>query len=208
MLQSSRKVDVRAANEARILEAAECIFAQHGFRGATTGHIARQADLPKANVHYYFKTKANLYRCVLESILEDWMDEATAFDNIDDPETALRDYVIAKMEFSRKRPFGSRIWAKEIMSGAVVIEKFLGTTLKTWLDERERVIRRWIRLGYIESVNPKALLYMIWATTQHYADFEQQMKILNNGKALSEREYKAKTNQVVQLVLASAGLNT
>jgi TetR/AcrR family transcriptional regulator len=201
-----RKIEIREANQALILEAAEKIFAMNGFKGAATGDIAHEAGLPKANVHYYYKTKADLYRQVLRHILNDWMSAATTFEAQDDPAEALRIYVRAKMEFSRKRPYGSRVWAREIMSGAPVLDNFLATTLKTWLKERTGIIRRWIREGKIKSVDPHALLYMIWATTQHYADFEGQIIILNNGKTLSDRLYRQKTDQVVDLILGSVGL--
>ncbi|NOR20993.1 MAG: TetR family transcriptional regulator, partial [Xanthomonadales bacterium] len=116
-----RKIEIREANLALILEAAEKIFAMNGFRGAATGDIAREAGIPKANVHYYFKTKEDLYREVLRHILDDWMSAASTFEAHDDPAEALRTYVSAKMEFSRKRPYGSRVWAREIMSGAPVL---------------------------------------------------------------------------------------
>ena len=48
---------------------------------------------------------------------------------------------------------------------------------------------------------------MIWATTQHYADFEYQVMILNNGKKLTESEFEEKKQQVIDLVLRSVGLN-
>lgn len=201
-----RKIEIREANQARILEAAEKVFAMNGYKGAATGDIAREAGLPKANVHYYYKTKEDLYREVLKYILDDWMTAAMIFDAQDDPAEVLRAYVSAKMEFSRKRPYGSRVWAREIMSGAPVLEDFLGTTLKTWLKERMRIIRRWVREEKIKPVNPRALMYMIWATTQHYADFERQITILNDGKELSERSYRQRTEQVVELVLGSVGL--
>lgn len=201
-----RKIEIREANQALILEAAEKIFAMNGFKGAATGDIAREAGLPKANLHYYFKTKSNLYREVLKNILDDWMAAASTFDIFCEPEEALRTYVAAKMEFSRKRPFGSRVWASEVMSGAPVLDNFLGTTLKAWLNERVRIIRRWIREEKIESVDPHALMYMIWATTQHYADFERQIIILNGGKELSDRRYRQRTDEVVKLVLGSVGL--
>lgn len=206
MSTQARKADIREANQALILEAAEKIFAMNGFKGAATGDIAREAGLPKANVHYYFKTKSDLYREVLRHILDDWMSAASTFEAHDDPAKALRTYVRAKMEFSRKRPYGSRVWAREIMSGAPVLDDFLGTTLKLWLKERTRIIRRWIREGKIKAVDPQALLYMIWATTQHYADFEPQIIILNNGKELSDHSYRQRTEQVVDLVLGSVGL--
>ena len=207
MAQPARKFDIREANERRILEAAEREFGRHGYRGATTVNIAREAELPKANVHYYFRTKALLYRRVLESILSDWMDAAAAFDEAQSHAIALTNYVAAKMDFSRRRPHGSRVWAKEVMSGAPVIEKFLGTTLKRWLDDTEKVIASWVANGDIQPVDPRALLYMIWASTQHYADFEQQIIILNNGSALSERSFQDKSRAVVALVLSSVGLH-
>ena len=206
MSTPARKIKIRKANEALILETAERVFALSGYQGASIAQIAREARLPKANVHYYFKTKLDLYRQVLEHILDDWMEEASSFDEYADPKQALRTYVQAKMEFSRKRPFGSRVWASEIMAGAPVMERFLGTILKKWVDERARIIRGWVRDGKIDPVHPRALLYMIWGTTQHYADFERQLVILNGGKAITERQYRARTDQVVNLVLASVGL--
>jgi len=206
MSTQPRKIEIREANQALILEAAEKIFAMSGFKGAATGDIAREAGIPKANLHYYFKTKSNLYREVLKNVLEDWMAAASTFEAQEDPAEALRTYVSAKMEFSRKRPYGSRVWAREIMSDAPVLDNFLGTTLKAWLNQRVRIIRRWIREGKIKPVDPHALMYMIWATTQHYADFERQIVILNGGKELSDRRYRQRTEEVVRLVLGSVGL--
>ena len=201
-----RKIEIRKANEALILAAAEKIFAINGYKGAATGDIAREAGIPKANLHYYFKTKSILYREVLKNVLDDWMAAASTFDIYHEPEEALRTYVKAKMEFSRQRPFGSRVWAREIMSGAPVLDNFLGTTLKAWLNERVRIIRLWVREEKIKPVDPHALMYMIWATTQHYADFERQVIILNGGKELSDRRYRQRTDEVVNLVLGSTGL--
>lgn len=205
MSSPARKLDIREANEALILRAAEKQFALHGFRGTTTEGIANEAGLPKANVHYYFKTKANLYRQVLKGILEDWMDAAAAFEADDEPQRALTLYITAKMQFSRQRPYGSRVWASEIMRGAPVMERFLGTTLKTWVNARVRTIRSWISAGKIRAVDPESLLYMIWAVTQHYADFERQIAILNGGNAIDERQYRDRVEQVLKLILGSVG---
>jgi len=202
----ARKIEIREANVALILEAAERVFALDGYKGAATGRIAQEAGLPKANVHYYFKTKAELYRQVLKHILGDWMAAASTFEAGHDPEHALRTYVEAKMAFSRKRPLGSRVWASEIISGAPVMEEFLGTTLKTWVDERAEIIRIWVSEGKIKEIHPRALLYMIWATTQHYADFERQMVILNGGEEITDQQYKERTEQVVTLILNAVGL--
>jgi len=197
---------IRESNELKILEAAEFVFAQYGFKGATTDKIAKQAQLPKANIHYYYKTKANLYQCVLERILKEWMEAAEVFDNYDEPRIALTKYVESKMDYSRCRPFASKVWANEIIHGAPIVGSFLETTLKKWLEDRVAIIKNWIALNKIKKIDPTAFIYMIWSVTQHYADFEKQIEILNKGKGYSDEEFKLMTDQVTQFVLAGAGL--
>ena len=202
-----RKALIRAKNELLILNCAEQVFAVNGFKGSTTQQIAELANLPKANIHYYFETKSSLYQRVLESMLSDWIKAAETFETSDDPAVALRSYIDAKMDLARYRPYGSRVWAREIMSGAPVMEKFLATTLKKWTEERVAIINRWIKLKKIKAVDANSLLYMIWATTQHYADFDRQITILNGGTALSKRAFKQKKLQVTELILSSVGLD-
>jgi len=197
---------VRELNERKIIEAAEHVFACYGFKGATTEKISKQSALPKANIHYYFKTKANLYHQVLVGILNEWMDSAQAFDNQEEPRQALTQYVESKMEFSRLRPYASKVWANEMLHGAPIVTEFLETTLKNWLDDRVKVIQGWIDSDKINPVDPIVFIYMIWSVTQHYADFERQMTLLNSGNGFTDEEYKVKTEQVVKLILTSVGL--
>ena len=201
-----QKEIIRENNEQKIMEAAELVFAQFGFKGATTDKIAKQAELPKANIHYYYKTKANLYQCVLERILKEWIEAAEVFDDYDEPHIALTKYVESKMNYSRCRPYASKVWANEIIHGAPVVGTFLETTLKKWLEDRIAIIKCWIASNKIKEIEPTAFIYMIWSVTQHYADFEKQIEILNQGKEYSDEEFKLMTEQVTQFVLAGAGL--
>lgn len=207
MLDRKKKAQTRAENEQLILSCAEKVFAIYGFKGTTIQQIAEQAKLPKANIHYYFETKSSLYQCVLESMLSDWMQAADTFETSEDPAIALSSYIGAKMDLARRRPYGSRVWAREIMSGAPVMEKFIATTLKKWTEERVVIINRWIQHKQINSVDANALLYMIWATTQHYADFDRQIVILNNCEVLSSQAFALKKQQVTDLILGSVGLS-
>ena len=74
MAEEAGKGQIRQINEARILSAAERVFAGAGFGGATMAAIADQAALPKANLHYYFGAKRDLYRAVLAQTLQDWLE--------------------------------------------------------------------------------------------------------------------------------------
>ncbi|HEV3044700.1 MAG TPA: TetR family transcriptional regulator C-terminal domain-containing protein [Roseiarcus sp.] len=196
------KVSIRAENERVILEAAEAIFAAAGFKGATTAAIAARAGVPKANLHYYFPTKAALYRAVIERVLTAWLAAASSFDESDDPREALARYIGAKMDLARSMPLSSRVWATEIMRGAPVIQDFLDTALAQWVAERSRIVQRWIAEGKLRPIEPKYLFYMIWATTQHYANAAHEMTSLENGRPLSDRQFEAAKRQVIETIIA------
>ncbi|MGB5835574.1 MAG: TetR/AcrR family transcriptional regulator, partial [Albidovulum sp.] len=166
----SKRNAIRQENEARILIAAEKVFAEAGFGGATMQLIADMAGLPKANLHYYFATKEELYRKVVQQIFEVWLHAADSFDNAPGPVEGIGAYIDAKMEISRRHPDGSKVWASEVMHGAPVIQDYLETTLRDWTADRAGLIQRWIDEGKMAPVDPRHLLYMLWATTQHYAD--------------------------------------
>lgn len=198
----------RTSSEDAILSAAEAVFAEKGFEGATMAAIAAAAALPKANVHYYFATKEQLYRCVIERVLRAWLDAARAFDDYDTAADALAHYVGAKMDLARERPLGSRVFAGEILRGAPIMRDFLETTLADWVNERSRVVRRWIAEGQIRPIEPRTLFYMIWATTQHYADFAHQIAILNGGEPLGDEAFATAKRDVVTLVLGGVAICT
>jgi TetR/AcrR family transcriptional regulator len=50
--------------EFQILASAEKLFLEKGFRGASTTEIAKDAGCNQALVHYYFRTKENLFQKV------------------------------------------------------------------------------------------------------------------------------------------------
>jgi hypothetical protein len=89
---------LRRTRTAQILEAAEKTFAAKGFEGATTAEIATLAQLPKANLHYYFGTKENIYLAVLDNILRLWLAEADHWITLHRrPYDALDGYIRAKL---------------------------------------------------------------------------------------------------------------
>lgn len=200
-----KRADIRAQNEMLILQAAEKVFAEAGFGGATMQLIADMAGLPKANLHYYFTTKEDLYRRVVQNIFEIWLHAADSFDAAPGPVEGIGAYIDAKMEISRRNPAGSRVWASEVMHGAPVIQDYLETTLREWTMGRAAVIQRWIDEGKMAPVNPRHLLYMLWATTQHYADFGHQIETLNEGKPLSAAQWDEAKESVKAIILRGIG---
>ena len=200
-----RRTDIRREREALILSAAEKVFAEAGFGGATMQLIADMAGLPKANLHYYFATKEELYRRLVRDIFEIWLHAADSTDDAAGPAEGIGAYIDAKMEISRRHPHGSKVWASEVMHGAPVIQDYLETTLRDWTEGRVALIRRWIDEGKMAPVDPHHLLYMLWASTQHYADFGHQIETLNGGKPLTDRQWKAAKDSVKGIILRGIG---
>ena len=203
--RTGRKATIREENERAIVKAAEEVFAERGYQGATTGEIAERAGVPKANLHYYFPTKNDLYQEVLARIFSIWQEAADALDDQEHPVEALTRYIYKKMEISRTEPLGSKIWAQEVMHGAPVIHEYLEKTLNDWTTSRVAMLERWINDGRIHAINPHYLLYMIWATTQHYADFERQISTLNDDRPMSDAQWEEAKKTVAEIILRGIG---
>ncbi|WP_138471768.1 TetR/AcrR family transcriptional regulator [Poseidonocella sp. HB161398] len=191
----------REETVARILGAAERVFADFGYAGASISRIAAEAGVPKSNVVYYFETKERLYRQVVSGIFEIWREAAGGIRPGRDPLEALSDYIDVKLELARTRPHGSRVWANEIIQGAPVVQDYLETELRAWTEDRIAVIALWIAEGRLRPVSPRHLLYAIWATTQHYADFTHQVATLNGGAPLSSAQWDETRRAVKDLLL-------
>ncbi len=203
---NGHKAAIREENEKAILEAAEEVFAEYGFSGASTSRIAERAGIPKANLHYYFPTKEELYRRVIDNIFNIWLEAANSLDDSDDPGQALTRYIHTKMDLSRSRPLGSKVWANEIIQRAPMIQDYLEVTLREWTDSRTGMIQRWIDEGKILPIEPRYLLYMIWATTQHYADFGHQIATLNEGRELSDEQWEEAKRTATEIILRGIGM--
>lgn len=174
---------IQTENRALIMQAALDVFSTDGYRGATVDRIAERAGMSKTNLLYYYPSKEEIYRSAIEQTVEDWLDPFAAIDPDGDPIEELRRYITIKLEMSDRYPEASRLFANEIQRGAPLVGEFLQTRLKSLVDEKAAVIRSWIDEGKLAPVDPYHLVFTIWATTQHYADFEVQVQAILGGQA-------------------------
>ena len=202
----ARKGLIRQANEARILGAGERVFARAGFNGATMAAIADEAGLPKANLHYYFGSKLDLYRAVLARTLHDWLVPLDGLTPDADPRDALAGYIRAKMAMSAQRPDASRVFANELLHGAAVVGDLMRTELRDTVRKKAAVIDGWIAAGRMAPVDSIHLFFTIWAATQTYADFDQQVRAVLGRDELTAGDHERATEHVVSLLLRGCGL--
>jgi TetR/AcrR family transcriptional regulator len=200
--------DIRKKNKALILNAAKKEFVTFGFEGASIKRIAERANIPRANIHYYFANKMELYQELLSNIVSIWNSTFDSLSIEDDPKTALSAYIRSKVMYSRDEPDASRIFASEIIHGAPVLNDYLSTDFKVWVQTKVDVIQYWIKQQLIDDINPYHLLFLIWGATQHYADFNVQVLAAMDKAEMDEQSFDAVVNSITTIVLKGCGVKT
>jgi TetR/AcrR family transcriptional regulator len=188
------------ANAGRILDAALIEFSAHGFAGARIDAIANRSGFSKPNLLYYFRTKAELYLALLRRTLDMWLVPLSRMQADDDPIIALTGYITRKLEYARDFPEASRLFAMEIIRGAPILANVLAHELKEMVDAKVVLLESWMKDGRLARRDPHHFLFMIWATTQHYADFSSQIAALT-GKTLADPVFFNETRKNIVTVL-------
>lgn len=203
----TEKGQIRQANESAILRAAEHVFARAGFEGATMADIADKAGLPKANLHYYFGNKRELYSAVLNAVLHDWLAPLDAINDAADPTQALTSYITLKMTLVHERPDASRVFANELLHGAPVVGDTLRGELRELVRRKSQVVDAWISQGRMAAIDSTHLFFSIWAATQTYADFDVQVRaVLGRATQQGPDDQARATAHVLRLILGACGL--
>lgn len=193
----TRRARAVAAKRTAILTAALALFSQFGVHGTSLDKVAEGADVSKTNLLYYFPSKEALYIAVLKDILDVWLAPLRALREDQQPLVAIGDYIRLKLEVSRDHPQASRLFCMEMLQGAPLLKGELEGDLKGLVDEKSAVIEGWINQGKLAAVEPHHLIFMLWATTQHYADFSTQIEAVT-GQTLNDEGFFNQTVENVQ----------
>ena len=203
-----RKSAVAIPNKrAAVLDAALTLFSRYGLHGTSVDQVAAKSGVSKSNLLYYFANKEELYVCVLRDLLAVWLAPLHEFSAEQDPQQALADYIRRKLAVSRDSPEASRLFCLEMIQGAPLLREELDQELRDIVARKSAVIRGWIAAGRLAEVDPEHLIFTIWATTQHYADFAVQVQALT-GKTLADPVFFEHTVQNVQRIVLKGVLPT
>lgn len=177
-----RQSRIQKRNREVILAAALREFSAHGFAGTTIDRIAEAAGLSKPNVLYYFASKEAIHAALLTGLLDLWLAPLRDLRAEGDPLDQILAYARRKIDMSRDFPQESRLFANEVLQGAPRLGPVLGGALRELVAEKAALIGRWCDEGRLARIDPHHLLFSIWALTQHYADFEVQVRaVLGEG---------------------------
>lgn len=191
----------RLRKQQQILLEAERQFARFGFEGVSLDSIAAELGISRQNMLYYFASKDDLYRAVLDSVLASWLQGMDVLAKGDDPEAAIDGYIRAKLRFSQERPSGSAVFTREVMAGAPRYARSLAQGVIPHLRSDVRTFERWARQGLIERVDFTHLMFVIWSATQAYADLAPQFALFMGKPHLDDGDFAAAHALITETVL-------
>ena len=100
----------------QILDAAERLLAERGFRAATIRELGKASGLSPALIYYYYRDKAGLYEAVIGRLIESMVGAALSRAPAEvDPAVALRAIVEVQGEMFLARPHVARLIARELV---------------------------------------------------------------------------------------------
>ncbi len=202
-----RTTTARDRKEQQIIKATEKLVANRGFHGTSMDDIASAAKLPRPNLYYYFPSKRAIYRRILTDLRANWV---RAFEQIAverDPREAIRDYIRVKIEYSRKHPVPSKVFAMEVIRGSDMLTEDENNQIRALTDEKCAVIERWMDEGRMDRLDARHFFFLLWGATQYYADFEQQIKGILGVKRLTAAQFEVGVATVTKIVLKGCGLD-
>ncbi|WP_312517706.1 TetR family transcriptional regulator C-terminal domain-containing protein, partial [Stutzerimonas nitrititolerans] len=143
----------------------------------------------------------NLYREVLESIVEPLLEASAPFNQPGHPGEVLRAYIRTKIRISREHACASKVFANEIMHGAPHLSAERTAQLNAQAAHNIACIQSWIDQGLMARVDPNHLLFSIWAATQTYADFDWQISAVTGKATLDDSDYEAAAETIIRMVI-------
>lgn len=188
-----------------IMDAALSLFSRYGMHGVSLDAVAELADVSKTNLLYYFPSKEELYLSVLRDVLAQWLEPLEALQADQPPRAALSAYIRTKLAASRDAPQASRLFCLEVIQGAPLLKQTLEGQLRALVERKGQVIRQWIDQGVMRAVEPRHLIFSLWAVTQHYADFSAQVQSIC-GQGLDDPAFFEETVANVEQIILNGVL--
>ncbi|MFT7722764.1 MAG: TetR/AcrR family transcriptional regulator [Roseateles sp.] len=186
-----------------ILAEAERQFARFGFEGVSLDSIAAALELSRQNLLYHWPSKEELYRAVLDSVMDEWLANMNAITQAGEPRAAIQAYVADKLRFSRERPSGNAVFTREMMAGAPRYADVLKAQVMPLLHADVARFERWADEGRIRRLDFMHLMFLIWSSTQAYADLGAQFSLYMGKPALDDADFERARGLIVNLIWRS-----
>jgi TetR/AcrR family transcriptional regulator len=190
------------ATKTQILDAAEAEFAVTGLEAARTEAIAAQTGVTKAMIYYYFQSKEELYRLVLERCLSHALG---TMDRLQleclPPDAALVRLLTQMLHCMSENPrIGSILSLEAIQNKGKYYPKQLGDLLYGTIID---ILEQGILTGVFRQLDPRHTAVNIVGTCAFYFTAQENLKYLWPGKRLLGKDLlQGHTQESIDLIMA------
>jgi AcrR family transcriptional regulator len=132
----------RGGTVARVLDAAEAVFAESGFAGASVRDIASRAGLNAASLYNYYPGKQELYEAVLDRALFPILDMLGGLAGTAAADDTSLDVVDVVVDHIARRPAIARILHYEALAGGESIARLVGRWIAPIYSSGVEALRR------------------------------------------------------------------
>jgi|SRR5579871_204032 len=207
----TRRMGTRGQPEesrAAILKAAAHEFAEHGVDGARTDTIAREAQVNKALLYYYFKDKQTLYGEVIDGAFSGLKD--TVFRVLDSnapPREKILAYVGAYFDFIASNQLYPRLMQREMMRAregqSQYIEKIIKNHIQPIFTRLSELLRQGIAEGEFREVKPEHFVPSMVAMIVFYFSSAPVMQKIVGFNPLARNRIAERRAAVIDIVSAA-----
>ena len=191
----------RDESRAKILDAAERVFAGDGLAGARTDSIAAEAGVNKALLYYYFKSKERLYEAVIERHLREFNEQALAIlGGQGAARTLLLRYVDLHFEFMSRRRRHAQLFQQLMMKGGKPPERLFRTYIIPRSEAVQKLLSRGIREGEFRAVDPFHTAISIAALIVFYFSAAPILQLVPHLDPLAASSLKRRKQEVLDFI--------
>jgi len=186
LVNMPRPKAAESASRARLFAAAATEFAARGYAGASVDRIARAARVNKAMIYYHFRSKAALYREILNEMFDAVRHRVAAVAQAPDaPAAKIRRYVEAIAEEARARPHFPPIWLRELAEGGEHLDRVSLSHIRGVLAALHAILDEGVGDGGFRPVNPLMLQASIIAPLMFFSATAQVRRKLGRHGAFA-----------------------
>jgi len=200
-IQMSRWQGRGAETRAAILRSAERIFAERGLAGARTEAIASLARVNKALLYYYFKSKDELFRAVLEDHLKEFHRRAwRALSAGGSARSTLLRYVGMHFDFVGARPYYPLLIQRLAMTGGRPLERLAREHLTPLYGKLGELIERGARAGEFRPVDRHHAVISLVALTVFYFSAAPVVKAVSRLDPYDQNNLARRKEEVLKFI--------
>ncbi|MGB1271525.1 MAG: TetR family transcriptional regulator C-terminal domain-containing protein [Endozoicomonas sp.] len=93
-----------------------------------------------------------------------------------------------------------------MIHGGLMLSESMQKITLDWVKAITTTFQHWIDSGRMAAIAPLHLLFLIWGSTRHYADYESQVCSIIRKKRLVKKDYDQAADTLCKVILQGCGL--